>query len=520
MSAVEKLKTEGNALFLKKEYNSAITKYTKAIALDEKNVILYANRSACQRSLKKYTEALADAITATQLDPTYSKAWGKVGDAYYLLAGYINSINAYKTALGTLPKENLSPAEAKQKSQYEDGMKLAQETFDRTHILTPEANPSVTYFNPMTDKAPWIVAREMITDLVRDNYADSSAWTLSNAYREFSVGVQIMRSPKVRNNQGVAILGAMGALQNLTNSLISDERVFHLDSPNWPQLFEDQMTVEEFHCKPWPVHVSPSQIMAQAPERVQKEGWRPVRMAITMNVRYWIMKGFVDGMIADHPAQKLEKFRNAITVLRWGAAIWKDIPREDRGAIFQTTFINGVRRLYLDAIMDVRAHASTSTEDRQAMLSLLNSEARDLIKDIDAGDTSQESIGSLWAYHKNCWGHAHAALGYYHVQQLSHATSASEHENHLRTAGNFYLKAADGYATDDQSHTWYLHRALEYMIKTDAAASEQLQVVKRLKVALPKMKKLWWAGPRLVDKEKEKNYDADLALEPFLEMSA
>ncbi|KAF9041899.1 hypothetical protein BDZ89DRAFT_1128597 [Hymenopellis radicata] len=509
MSAVEKLKTEGNALFLRKEYNSAITKYTKAIALDEKNAILYANRSACQRSLKKYTEALADAITATKLDPMYSKAWGKT---LQLLAGYINSINAYKTALGTLPKENLSPAEAKQKSQYEDGVKRSQEMFDKTHILTPEANPSVTCCNPITDKAPCIVAREMIPDLVRRNYADSS---------EFSTGVQIMRSPKVRNNQGVPILGATGALENLTNCLIINERAFHLDYPNqWLQLFEDQLTVEQRHYKPWPVHVSsPSQIMAQAPERVQKEGWCPVRMAITMNVCYWIMKGFLDGMLADQPAQKFEQFRNAITVLRWGAEIWKDVPREDRGAIFETTFINGVRRLYLDAIMD---HASTSTEvqDRLAMLSLLKTEARDLIKDIDAGDTSQESVGSLWAYHKNCWGNAHAALGYYHVQQLSHITSASESKDHLRTAGKFYLKAADGYATDDQSHTWYLHCALGHMIKSDAAASEQLQVVKRLKVALPKMKKLWWAGPGLVDKGKQKNYDADLALEPFLEMSA
>ncbi|KAF9041911.1 hypothetical protein BDZ89DRAFT_1034726 [Hymenopellis radicata] len=486
-------------------------KYTKAIALDEKNAILYANR---------YTEALADAITATQLDPTYSKAWGRVGDAYYLVADYTNSIDAYKTALGTLPKENLSPAEAKQKSQYEEGIKLSQDMMDRTNTLPAEANPSVTYFNPMTDRAPWIVAREMITELVRDNYADSSAWTLSNAYHEFSTGVQIMRSPKVRNNQGVAILGATGALENLTNSLISNERAFHLDSPNWPQLFEDQMTVEECHYKPWPVRVSPSQIMAQAPERVQKEGWRPVRMAITMNVRYWIMKGFVDGMVADQPAQKFEQFRNAITVLRWGAKIWKDIPREDRGAIFETTFINGVRRLYLDAIMD---HASTSTDvqDRLAMLSLLKTEAQDLIKDIDAGDTSQESIGSLWAYHKNCWGNAHAALGYYHVQQLAFThTTASGRKDQLRTAGKFYLKATDGYATDDQSHTWYLHCALEYMIKSDAPASEQLQVVKRLKVALPKMKKLWWAGAGLVDKKKEKKYDADLALEPFLEMSA
>ncbi len=56
------------------------------------------------------------------------------------------------------------------------------------------------------------------------------------------------------------------------------------------------------------------------------------------------------------------------------------------------------------------------------------------------------------------------------------------------------------------------------MIKSDAPASEQLQVVRHLKVALPKMKKLWWPGPAM-DRGKGKKYDADLALEPFLKMS-
>lgn len=55
------------------------------------------------------------------------------------------------------------------------------------------------------------------------------------------------------------------------------------------------------------------------------------------------------------------------------------------------------------------------------------------------------------------------------------------------------------------------------MIKCGAPVSEQLSVVRRLKDALPKMRKLWWAGPGLVHKAKERTYAADLALEPFLE---
>lgn len=42
-----KLKCEGNAMFMAKDWVLAYSKYTEAIALDEKNAILYANRAAC-----------------------------------------------------------------------------------------------------------------------------------------------------------------------------------------------------------------------------------------------------------------------------------------------------------------------------------------------------------------------------------------------------------------------------------------------------------------------------------------
>lgn len=66
------------------------------------------------------------------------------------------------------------------------------------------------------------------------------------------------------------------------------------------------------------------------------------------------MRGFLDGTLSREYGHKYEFFKNAVTVLRWGAKTWKNVPREDRGAIFEATFINGVRRMYLDAITEVR----------------------------------------------------------------------------------------------------------------------------------------------------------------------
>ena len=45
--SVAKLKDEGNVLFGKQDYLGASQKYGQAIALDDKNAVLYSNRAAC-----------------------------------------------------------------------------------------------------------------------------------------------------------------------------------------------------------------------------------------------------------------------------------------------------------------------------------------------------------------------------------------------------------------------------------------------------------------------------------------
>jgi hypothetical protein len=46
------------------------------------------------------------------------------------------------------------------------------------------------------------------------------------------------------------------------------------------------VTAESSHWKPWPLSASPSRIMDEAPKRVKKEGWTPVRKSLNMTIRY------------------------------------------------------------------------------------------------------------------------------------------------------------------------------------------------------------------------------------------
>ncbi|KAG9127154.1 Hsp90 cochaperone, partial [Ceratobasidium sp. 392] len=61
MSDAATLKDQGNKAFAAKRYDEAIDLFTKAIALDPSNHVLYSNRSAAKAGKKLWDEALADA---------------------------------------------------------------------------------------------------------------------------------------------------------------------------------------------------------------------------------------------------------------------------------------------------------------------------------------------------------------------------------------------------------------------------------------------------------------------------
>ncbi len=80
-SPAEAEKKLGNEAFGKKEYEAAIKHYTEAIKLDGENATFYSNRSACYASLKKWTEALEDALQCVSKDPKFIKGYLRLATA-------------------------------------------------------------------------------------------------------------------------------------------------------------------------------------------------------------------------------------------------------------------------------------------------------------------------------------------------------------------------------------------------------------------------------------------------------
>jgi len=65
------------------------------------------------------------------------------------------------------------------------------------------------------------------------------------------------------------------------------------------------------------------------------------------------MRAFFENVLKNNIETALEFYTSAIEVLKWGAERWKDVPSEEKGSIFQPTFVRGVKCLRLDALMKV-----------------------------------------------------------------------------------------------------------------------------------------------------------------------
>ena len=95
----EKLKGQGNAAMQKKDYATAITSYTAALGLSPSNPIYLSNRAAAYSANSQHAFASADAELAVATDPTYTKAWSRLGLARYALGDARGSMEAYESGI-------------------------------------------------------------------------------------------------------------------------------------------------------------------------------------------------------------------------------------------------------------------------------------------------------------------------------------------------------------------------------------------------------------------------------------
>lgn len=95
----EKLKSAGNAAMQKKDYKTAIEKYTQAISYSPTNPIYLSNRAAAYSASGDHQSAINDAELAVAADPKYTKAWSRLGLARFAMGDAKGSAEAYEKGI-------------------------------------------------------------------------------------------------------------------------------------------------------------------------------------------------------------------------------------------------------------------------------------------------------------------------------------------------------------------------------------------------------------------------------------
>ena len=111
LEEAERLKAQGNAAMLEKDYQGAADAYTAALKLSPagpQSHVYFSNRAAALLSMKKFDEAILDSERSLALKPDYGKAHARLGLAHFLLGNYRQAMEAYTVSLKYEPDNNSS----------------------------------------------------------------------------------------------------------------------------------------------------------------------------------------------------------------------------------------------------------------------------------------------------------------------------------------------------------------------------------------------------------------------------
>mmetsp|Transcript_19069 Transcript_19069/g.39713 ORF Transcript_19069/g.39713 Transcript_19069/m.39713 type:complete len:1022 (-) Transcript_19069:75-3140(-) len=92
-------KNKGNECFRSGENDDALLYYSRSIALDDSNAIVYANRAMANIRLNNFDAAVSDCTMSIALDPTYTKALSRRGMVHHRCGRYSLAEDDFAAAL-------------------------------------------------------------------------------------------------------------------------------------------------------------------------------------------------------------------------------------------------------------------------------------------------------------------------------------------------------------------------------------------------------------------------------------
>lgn len=106
LKKADEFKTAGNKSMSAKDYGAAIAAYSQAIELN-KSPIYYSNRAAAYSQIGQQDKAIEDAREAARIDPSFGKAYSRLGHALFSSGKYQEAVEAYQQGILVDPENKL-----------------------------------------------------------------------------------------------------------------------------------------------------------------------------------------------------------------------------------------------------------------------------------------------------------------------------------------------------------------------------------------------------------------------------
>ncbi|KAF7302664.1 TPR-REGION domain-containing protein [Mycena chlorophos] len=484
---VDSLKKEGNVFFQKRDFKAAYQKYTEAIneCEDQKILaVLYSNRSAASMSMKEYMDAIHDGQTSTKADPTFVKGYTRTGTAADAIGMFTISLRAWKAALECTTDPLIkTDCEAKIKA-----VKAERERQEKA--LSNGGNHEVISAHRASQDAPWVRALR----LMQQNRLPpgSSGFVVREAYEEYTAAVDTMRKTRMEMRQGQQAIVCEGKVTDLES----------MPNTRWLTLtLQVQVEVQGsggFTC-------GPTELIKEVPERLKGSNWNAVRPALTITIRSWLLQACLDSKLMGRESTADEFFRRVIDVLVWGRRTYASVPRMERGAIFEITILNAVRRLRLQNLLAVyslkEGECGYSLDEIEEIAQELKTETDPNLR---PGPSTVESPGffAFWTYPR---AEAISVLGWVHMRRgLEHLLRSEEAQDQETAEAalldsmkafyksySLYVEAAELYPEDDQGQPYLLSVAFEALMRSHAPLRLTLPLARRISVAVTKASAIW-----------------------------
>ncbi|TEB38626.1 hypothetical protein FA13DRAFT_387179 [Coprinellus micaceus] len=383
------------------------------------NPVVYANRAAAHLATKEYIDAVFDCEKATKLDPTYAKAWARLGTALYELSSWDECSNAWNKALEHLSKPTLTPSELALKIQVEDGLKLAQEgslknaasaklaPVGRSPGLSPDTSPC-TRAAALT----WRKEREIQACKTPSPIPPSCVFTLNYANACISAANRMLNTlAHAPAGQGLFAMATSGAVfENLTSAILLDERVFHVEAPHeFYGKLAKQYFLESLGGKSLVEGGGLDNIRKEVLKRLQEQDWETeVAPVVSLTVRYWIFQAHWRFYLYGPTFFSYLLYTRVIEFLEWGSDHWPHSPESVLcGGTFREDLLRGVMRLRLQTMQALLGTKPPDDLEHLFTMNDLVADAHELIDATNAHEFPKSSSGLPIGQVAAFWSHYH-----------------------------------------------------------------------------------------------------------------